>query len=182
MLIITASPRKNSNSTAAAAFLAGFTGEKYGMIDVNRLKIHPCNACGKCSISGDCVFHDDGAILLEKIKKERVIIVASPIYFTGVPAPLKAFIDRGQAVWSLYHAGKTGKTKKKVGIIILTEGHTKPKYFKPAESEIRAFFAVNSIKTAAIVRITGMDEAGTVLNSGANRARLKKAAMLIGAR
>jgi multimeric flavodoxin WrbA len=180
MLIITASPRKNSNSTAAALFLAGLTGVKYEIVDVNRLKIHPCNACGKCSISGDCVFYDDGALLLKKVKKARVVLVASPIYFTGVPAPLKAFIDRNQAVWSLYQAGKTRKVKKKKGIIIITEGHSKSKYFKPAESEIRSFFAVNGIKTAAVVKIKNMDEAGTVLISGANRAKLKKAAMLIG--
>jgi multimeric flavodoxin WrbA len=182
MLIITASPRKNSNSTAAALFLAGLSGAKYGTVDVNRLKIHPCNACGKCSIAGDCVFYDGGALLMEKVKKARAVIVASPIYFTGVPAPLKAFIDRNQAVWSLYHAGKIKKAEKKDGIIVLTEGHSKPKYFKPAESEIRAFFAVNGIKTVAVVKLKNMDEAGTALKKSANRAKLKKAALLMGAK
>ncbi|MGD0566258.1 MAG: flavodoxin family protein [Candidatus Goldiibacteriota bacterium] len=179
MLIITASPRKNSNSTAAALYLAKLTGLKYEIVDINRLKIHPCIACDKCAPSGKCVYHDDGEMLIKKVKKADMILAASPVYFTGVPAPLKAFIDRNQAVWNSSYAKKT--KNKKPGIIILTEGHKKSKYFIGAESEIRSLFAVNNIKTTAVIKIKSMDHEGAVLKNKRAMEKLQQAALLPGA-
>lgn len=131
MLIITASPRKNSNSSAAALYAAGFSGIKYETIDINRLKMRPCAACVKCPPDNGCIYDDDASRLIKKISLEKIFIAASPVYFTGVPAPFKAFIDRNQTVWC---SGRKPKKKKK-GIIILTQGHTKLKYFRGAESD-----------------------------------------------
>ena len=180
MLIITASPRKNSNSTAAALYLARLAGLKYETVDINRLKIHPCDGCDKCAPAGECVYHDGGELLIEKVKKAGIILAASPVYFTGVPAPFKAFIDRNQAVWNSSRAKKAGKNKKS-GIIILTEGQKKSKYFIAAESEIRSFFAVNNIRTMAVIKIKRMDPAGAVLRSPAAMKKLQQAARLMGA-
>ena len=179
MLIITASPRKNSNSTAASLYLAKLTGLKYEIVDINRLKIHPCIACDKCAPSGKCVYHDDGEMLIKKVKKADMILAASPVYFTGVPAPLKAFIDRNQAVWNSSYAKKT--KNKKPRIIILTEGHKKSKYFIGAESEIRSLFAVNNIKTTAVIKIKSMDHEGAVLKNKRAMEKLQQAALLPGA-
>jgi multimeric flavodoxin WrbA len=175
MLIITASPRKKSNSSAAALYAAGFSGIKYETIDINRLKMRPCAACDKCPPDNGCIYDDDASSLIKKISGENIFIAASPVYFTGVPAPFKGFIDRNQSVWC---SGRKQKKKKK-GIIILTQGHIKLKYFRAAESEIRSFFAVNNIKTAAVIKLTSMDLAGAALKKASVLRRLEKAALLL---
>jgi multimeric flavodoxin WrbA len=124
------------------------------------------------------VFNDDADALIKQVEKADVVIVASPVYFTGVPGPLKTFIDRNQVQW--YKANKNHKSQitKKKGIIILTEGDVKDKYFRPAESEIRSFFAVNNIKTVAVLKFKDMDEKGKILKDKKALAKIKKTVIL----
>lgn len=175
-LVINASPRSGSNSSLAAEVLAQSPKLIAQVVNINRLKIQPCNACDKCRDNLKCVFNDDADALIKKVEKADVVIVASPIYFTGVPGPLKTFIDRNQVQW--YKANgpkpKAQSPSKKKGIIILTEGDVKDKYFKPAESEIRSFFAVNSIKTVAVLKFKDMDKKGKILKDKKALARIKK--------
>lgn len=148
---------------------------KAQVVNINRLKFQPCNACDKCKDNFKCVINDDASGLISKVEAADVVVVASPIYFTGVPGTLKNFIDRNQAQWYK----KTGSMKKKKGIIILTEGTAKDKYFRPAESEIRAFFAVNNIKTTVVLKFKNMDEKGKILEDKKALSRIKRAAKLL---
>src|SRR6056297_232949 len=160
-LAITAGIRGNSNSTGAARYFCSAVEEKnYSteLVDINMLKIAPCSACGECEKNLKCRVKDDAGFLIKKVEKADMVIAAAPVYFTGVPSPLKAFIDRNQVKWQEYKKSRGGKNKKsKKGVIILTAGEGKPGYFKPAESEIKSFFAVNNIKTGAVLRFSGMD-------------------------
>ncbi len=176
-LIITASPRKKSNSTAAAIMLAGILKlKKYGIsyADINEKNIKMCIACDRCAKLLKCFRKDDGNKLIKQIEKSDVIIVASPVYFTGVPGPLKTFIDRNQPSWYKLNAkGRRPKAKLKNGIIILTAGDNKAKYFKAAEQEIRSFFSVHKIKCKKAFKFGNMDEVGKI-NSDKYKRRIKK--------
>lgn len=179
-LIISASPRADSNSALAAVFFASIINPKpqVSNVNINKLQFKACNACDKCRDNLKCVFDDDADMLIKKIGKADIVIVASPVYFTGVPGPLKTFIDRNQVQWYIrLRQGSGGRASRKKGIIILTEGTKKDKYFRPAESEIRSFFAVNNIETAAVFKFKGMDEKGIILGDKKALARLKKAAI-----
>ena len=171
ILVITASPRAGSNSTLAAKFLAANTKAQF--FDINKLQFKACNACDKCRDNLKCVFNDDADLLIKKTEKADIVIVASPVYFTGVPGVLKMFFDRNQVQW--YKRG----LKKKKGIIILTEGDVKDKYFKPALTEIKSFFAVNNIKTVLVLKFKDMDKKEKILKDKKVISRLKKAARLL---
>lgn len=160
---------------AAGYLLAQSQKLKARVVNINRLKFQPCNACDKCKDNFKCVINDDASGLISKVEAADVVVVASPIYFTGVPGPLKNFIDRNQVQWYK----KTAGMKNKKGIIILTEGTHKDRYFKPAESEIRAFFAVNHIKTVAVLKFKGMDEKGKILKDKKALSRIKQAVKLL---
>ena len=178
-LVINASPRSGSNSALAAEVLAQSPKLKAQVVNINRLKIQPCNACDKCRDNLKCVFNDDADALIKKVEKADVVIVASPVYFTGVPGPFKIFIDRNQVQWYKANGNHKSQITKKKGIIILTEGDVKDKYFKPAESEIRSFFAVNNIKTVAVLKFKDMDEKGKILKDKKALSKIKKAAKLL---
>ncbi|MBN2754397.1 MAG: flavodoxin family protein [Candidatus Goldbacteria bacterium] len=181
VLLINASPRKKSNSAKAAEILLKLLNIKNaGIVDINSLKIKPCTACGKCSKTFRCVYRDDADMLILKIKKAKTVIIASPVYFCGVPAPLKAFIDRNQPEWERHNKKKTAvKTK---GIIILTAGSGKKKYFLPAKTEIASMFAVNGIKTPFVMTFGNMDKTGAAEKSPLCVKKIKALAGLINGR
>lgn len=162
ILIILSSPRKNSNSGFAALKLAEkLKAKKCKVININKFIIKPCTGCFSCSKILKCIIKDDFEKIIKLIEKAKIIIVASPIYFTGVPGQLKIFIDRNQQQWVKYVNGFMNSPPKK-GYIILTSGANKKKYFKPAESEIKSFFAVNGIKTQKTFRFGNMDTTGKI--------------------
>jgi len=181
VLVITASPRKNSNSAKAAEILLKLLNVKNaGITDINSLKIKPCTACGKCAKTFRCVYHDDADTLISKMKKAKAVIIASPVYFCGVPASLKAFIDRNQPQWERHNKKKTAvKTK---GVIILTAGSGKKKYFLPAKREIASMFAVNGIKAPFVMTFGNMDETGAVEKSPGSMKKIRAFAGLINGR
>ncbi len=153
VILITSSPRKKSNSKTAGKFLAGNLFSKYEYVDINKYDIKSCSGCDKCKNSLICVKKDDAEKIIKKIENSEFVIVASPVYFTGVPSKLKCFIDRNQVQW---YKNKNRKEKNKKGIIILTADLKDKKNFLAAESEIKSFFAVNKIKCISSVKLSGV--------------------------
>ncbi len=103
VLVFLGSPRKKGNTEILTqAVLEGVTqaGGTPEIIRLNDLQIAPCISCGGCDKTGKCVVEDDMIPLYKKIIATDRIIIASPIYFYGVTAQAKAFIDRTQALWN----------------------------------------------------------------------------------
>ena len=123
VLIIAASPRKNSNSTTLALKAAEgveSAGGEAEVVRIGNMKISPCNACDLCRTEPGkgCMILDDMQPLYQKIRDSQGIIFATPIYWFHVSAQLKLFIDRtyGMSVGSNY-----GLTGKNIGIILTYE-------------------------------------------------------------
>jgi multimeric flavodoxin WrbA len=103
VLAFTGSPRKGGNTeTLVAAVMSGVTraGGVAETVRLPALSIGPCIGCGGCQKTGRCVIEDDMQGLYDKILAARIIIIASPIYFYGLSAQTKLFVDRIQALWS----------------------------------------------------------------------------------
>lgn len=66
-------------------------------------KIGGCVMCQSCEKDGKCIIKDDFQELLEKWIAADVIIYSVPVYHMGMPAQLKAFIDRlGNSLFGRY--------------------------------------------------------------------------------
>lgn len=103
VLVFSGSPRKNGNTeTLAGSVIAGVeaAGATCELVRLAEKKIHPCIGCGGCEKEGICVIKDEMQDLYPRIESADRIIIVSPIYFYGVTAQTKAFIDRCQALWS----------------------------------------------------------------------------------
>lgn len=103
VLVFLGSPRKKGNSEILTEAVLEGVREAGGSPEIIRLcdlKISPCISCGGCNKTGKCVVEDDMTPLYDKIITIDKIIVASPIYFYGITAQTKAFIDRTQALWN----------------------------------------------------------------------------------
>lgn len=70
------------------------------IFDINKLKISPCIDCDYCkSTWGKCVFNDDMTAVYDALKVANIVVFASPVYFNGLAAKLKALVDRLQMVF-----------------------------------------------------------------------------------
>ena len=127
ILVITGSPRKNGNSnTLADSFIKGAedAGHTVVRFDAAFKNVHPCVACNKCGISGQCVFKDDFEFVKENIIDADAVVFASPMYYFGISAQIKAVIDRFYAINGQIHVPKKSA-------LILTYADTSSKSAEP---------------------------------------------------
>lgn len=103
VLIISSSPRKNGNSQALCVQFAESAKESGNQVHLIRLaekKIEFCYACDGCMRNGGtCVQKDDMAEILNLFQEADVLVLATPIYFYGITAQMKVFIDRTYPIW-----------------------------------------------------------------------------------
>ena len=123
VLILTASPRNNSNSTILALKTAEgvkAVGGEADIVPIGKLNIAPCNACDSCRAKPEagCVIKDDMQPLYQKIKDAQGIIFATPVYWFNVSAQMKLFIDR---TYAIHGEGYYAFTGKDVGVILTYE-------------------------------------------------------------
>jgi multimeric flavodoxin WrbA len=92
------SPRPRGNTdTLAECVLEGAreVGCEAQSFALRAMNIHPCTGCGYCWRKGrPCIFPDDGGILYEAMSNADVFLFATPVYWYGPTAIMKAFIDR----------------------------------------------------------------------------------------
>lgn len=143
-LAFIASPHKNGNTAILLNhFLKGVSGE-IEIIDVYNTDVKPCIDCKYCYSHKQCVLKDDMTNIYEKIENSDNIVVASPVYFSFLPSPLKAIIDRLQVNWSGKFIRKdfTQGPTKKVGVLIMTAGSNMENVFQPIEHTMKQFFSI----------------------------------------
>ncbi len=103
-LFILGSPRANGNSATMAKSVAEGILETPGNTieysHLNKLTVQPCQGCGGCNKTGECVINDDMQELYTKTRSADRLFLVSPIYFYSVTAQLKCYIDRCQAQWA----------------------------------------------------------------------------------
>ena len=109
ILILTGSPRKNGNSnTLAEHFIRGAeeAGHEIVRFDAAFKEVHPCIGCNKCGMNGECVFKDDFEFVRNHIVDAGMVVFATPMYYFGISAQIKAVIDRFYAINGSIHVPK----------------------------------------------------------------------------
>lgn len=166
---IAGSPRRGGNSDILldnALKGAEISGSDVEKITIRDLKIAPCNSCGGCYEDGVCVIDDDMQKMYPKLVDVDGIIVASPIYFMGVSAQLKAFVDRCQAFWArkyILHLPVREGGKIAHGFFIATAArNTGEGLFAGAIKTVKAFFHVLDTKYVGDILCSGLEDRGMV--------------------
>lgn len=125
------SPRSKGNTNLLlSAFLdeAERLGARTEKLAVAKRHITPCQECRTCDKKGFCPINDDMQEIYPMLWEADIIVVATPIFFYGPTAQLKALIDRSQALWARkYTHGLTDPGRKwRIGFL-LALGATKGK-------------------------------------------------------
>ena len=102
--------------------------------------------------TGICAVNDDMQKIYPRIVEASGIIVASPIYFMGVSAQLKAFIDRFQVFWSrkyILHLPVREDGVAAKGFFIATAARRESEgLFAGAIKTVKSFFHVIDVEYA----------------------------------
>ncbi len=163
ILVLTGSPRKNGNSCfLAESFIQGAraAGHQITRVDCAFAKVHPCIACEKCHTAGVCAFADDFTKgIRDALIEADMVVFASPVYYYGISAQLKAVIDRFYAVDDKIHGGKKAA-------LLLTLADTDSVTAKPALAHYEGICGYLGWQDVGRIIALGQWNAGDVKASG----------------
>jgi multimeric flavodoxin WrbA len=166
------SPRRGGNTEILleeALKGAEKEGAKAERLYLSDFTITPCKECHGCNPTGNCVILDDMQKIYPKLLEADVVILASPIFFYGVTAWVKALIDRTQPLWVRKYLlkdpslGKGGKRRK--GFFISVGATKGPRVFDGAVLTVKYFFDVLNAEYMGELVFRGVEAKGDILKN-----------------
>ena len=168
VLGISGSPLRGGNTDMLLdEFMKGAAskGAEVKTIVLNNLKVTPCQHCDACMEKGECRIEDDMQDIYQEFEQADVIVLASPIQFMGITAPMKAMIDRFQSRWARKYVLKVPPLRderERKGFFISVGGTKLKNLFEPALIMIKTFFRILNITYAGELVFPGIDEKGAI--------------------
>jgi multimeric flavodoxin WrbA len=168
MLVVLGSPRKGGNGETLARKVADAVIQGGGTVDyirLNDLTLRPCQGCGGCDKTGNCVIKDDMAAIYQVVDAADRILLVSPVYFYGLSAQCKIFGDRFQARWSrkyqLKERVRQGEGRK--GYLLSTAATKGSKIFDCSILTTRYIYDAMDVEYGGELLVQGVDKRKAVL-------------------
>ena len=156
------------------------------IVSVASLEVGPCRGCDACRVATEapdklpeeddnlamipevvesgavlhrCVIHDDMTDVRKHLDAADELIVVSPVYFAGVPAQLKALMDRLQPY---YWSGLRQAVRRPMVLHVVGEGGD-PHGFEPLIGTVRSAFACAGFELELVLDWVGKIEDGEIV-------------------
>ncbi len=159
IVILNGSARKGGNTELLAhAFADGArTCNEVEIIAVGDVNVNPCLGCNACRKreKHDCFQRDDMPAIYDKLKTAEMIVIASPVYFYGLSAPLKAIVDR-------LHAPIRNEFKVEKLALLLVAADTIPEVFDSILVQYHAILKYFQLADAGRILVRGVEEKGAI--------------------
>ncbi len=165
LVALLGSPRRGNSRALLDAVVEGARSARpdveVHVVEAYGVRVGPCDACRACEgpdASEGCATEDDDWPRIEALLRAAdALVVASPVYFRGLPAPLKAIVDRLQAMWMLRERGgrvaaNAGPHRRAAVVLVAGQGRG---MFDGARGEV-----------SAATRTLGFEAAGELLAEG----------------
>jgi len=165
LVAIAGSPRKKGNSTALMLQALEGARERGATTEVfyaRELQVAGCLACESCKRSADavCVQKDDMHAVYAAIRGCDALLLASPVYFYGLTAQIKAIVDRCYALMPF-----EGVPEGEQPVPRIAPG--KPLYVITAQADTPVFFGLQVYSTIAYgMSWLGMVPGGELVATG----------------
>ena len=166
ILILSGSPRKGGNTELLVdAFAKGAAKHhQVEIVSVRDYKVNPCLGCNACfrSEANTCAQQDDMPVIYEKmmvstnhLSQADMLVIASPVYFYGISAQLKAVIDRfHNPIRDSFHIKKMA--------LLLVGAATLPELFDAILTEYNLCLKFFDIEDAGKVLVRGVKDKGDI--------------------
>ena len=170
ILAIHGSPRKGNTEILLNEAIKNCekTIHEITIINPCYLNISGCTACDECKDTGQCIIRDDMERVYPLLRDSDRIIIASPIFFFGIPGQFKLIIDRCQCFWYEKYVSKRSISKKinRKALILLVGGMKKGEIGATcAEATLKAFLRTIDVKEHKTLSYLGYDETGKILTN-----------------
>lgn len=166
IVMITGSMRKGGNTDLLAQAFAEGAKEhnEVEVISVADYKVNPCIGCNSCfEREGHlCFQQDDMTVIYEKLKQADVLAVASPVYFYGISAQLKAVIDR-------LHTPMRNEFKIKKLALLLVGAASLPELFDSIKVQYQLVLDYFKLENAGMVLVRSVKDKGDIKESDSLR-------------
>ena len=164
ILIFIGSMRENGNTARLAQSFAecAAANNNVEIVSVADYNVNPCIGCNSCFAreGNRCFQNDDMVQIYDKLRNADIVVIASPVYFYGISAQLKAIVDR------LHTPMRNTFHIKKLGLLLVGAAQL-PNLFDPILMQyqmVLEFFKLESIGT---VLVRGVKDIGDIENSSA---------------
>ena len=164
ILILSGSPRKGGNTDLLVeAFVKGASQKHHvEVVSVHDYKVYPCMGCNTCfkSCVHSCVQKDDMPLIYEKMAIADILVIASPVYFYGLSAQLKAVIDRfHNPIRDTFHIKKMA--------LLLVGAATLSELFDSILTQYKLCQNFFKLEVAGRVLVRGVKDKGDIKNTDA---------------
>ena len=168
VLGIQGSPRKNGNSEfLLSAFLEACKaqGARTETIRPHERNISPCKELIVCEKRGFCPIRDDmEAAGYRKVKQADALVLATPVFFYGVSAQAKIFIDRCQMFWGRKYKLRLKDPDRhhRRGFLLSVAASAGKRLFDGVELTTRYFFDAVSADYSGALTYKRIEAAGDI--------------------
>ncbi len=159
IVVLVGSKRKGGNTDLLVqAFVDG--ASKSNIVDVVSIadyNVNPCIGCNSCfSREGHkCFQNDDMNEIYDKLMIADIVVVASPVYFYGISAELKAIVDR-------LHTPMRNEFKIKKLALLLVGAATLPELFDAIKLQYQLVLNFFHLEDAGMVLVRGVKDKGDI--------------------
>lgn len=164
IVILVGSMRKEGNTDLLAQAFAEGARENNSveMVSVADYKVNPCIGCNSCFTreGNKCFQKDDMDGIYEKLKMADIVVAASPVYFYGISAELKAVIDR-------LHTPMRNEFPIKKLALLLVGAAKLPELFDAIKLQYQLVLNFFHLEDAGMVLVRGVKDKGDIRGNAA---------------
>lgn len=159
IVVLVGSMRKGGNTDLLAqSFAEGASKNNIvEVVSVADYKVNPCVGCNSCfSREGNqCFQKDDMYKIYEKLKIADMVVIASPVYFYGISAELKAIVDR-------LHTPMRNEFQIKKLALLLVGAATLPELFDAIKLQYQLVLNFFHLEDVGMVLVKGVKDIGDI--------------------
>ncbi|HWR58271.1 MAG TPA: flavodoxin family protein [Thermodesulfovibrionales bacterium] len=142
------------------------SGHEIRLFRLNDMTIKPCQDCGGCDSTGNCIYDDDMSQIYTAIREADRVILASPVFFFALSAQAKTMVDRCQTFWCEKYLMKKplpiGPYGRK-GLFLMVGGMKRETGIQCGGETAKAFFRTISVPEHYVLTFLGIDAKGAIL-------------------
>lgn len=164
IVVLIGSMRKGGNTDLLAQSFADGASKNniVELVSVADYNINPCIGCNSCFTreGNQCFQNDDMSVIYDKLRNADIVIVASPVYFYGISAQLKAIIDR-------LHTPMRNEFHIKKLALLLVGAATLPELFDSIKLQYQLILNFFHLEDGGTVLVRGVKDKGDITKTGA---------------
>ena len=162
IVILVGSVRTNGNTARLAQSFAEGAAKNNNVeiVSVADYNVNPCIGCNSCFTreGNQCFQNDDMVQIYEKLRKADIVVIASPVYFYGISAQLKAIVDRLHTpMRNTFHIRKLG--------LLLVGAAELPNLFDPIIMQYQMVLDFFRLESIGMVLVRGVKDIGGIEGS-----------------